>query len=173
MGVVVVWVFFWVRRNPNVSASAKRIAWFYWVFLLMCVLKLFVAFGDLQGGKGPAIVGTTIAEVLVFSPCILLAFGWVRWWRVPSPRSWRNYAIAWGLAAASISALALYGVLSVVQFAHIRYRTEHRLALAGVYVGCPLAVLSVAAAGIGKGRSRVIVWLAGGSLALVWTIVFL
>jgi uncharacterized membrane protein len=76
------------------------------------------------------------------------------------------------LAAASISALCLYGVLWVVQFANIGHANEHRLAVAGVYVGCPLSVFSVVAAAAGKGRSRVIVWLAGGALALVWSIAF-
>lgn len=172
MGSAIVWVFFAIRHNPNCSVTAKRIAWAYWLFLMVCVLKLVVAFGDLQGGKGPTIVGTAVAEVLVFSPCILLLFGWVRWRGVPRPRFWRNHVIAWGLAAASISALCLYGVLSIVQFAHIGYRNEHRLAIAGVYMGWPLAVLSVVAAATGKGRSRAIVWLAGSSLALVWSIVF-
>jgi hypothetical protein len=44
--------------------------------------------------------------------------------------------------------------------------------MAGVYLGCPLSVFSVVAAAVGKGRSRVIVGLAGGSLALVWSLAF-
>jgi|SRR5215475_11015860 len=110
--------------------------------------------------------------MLVFSPSLLLTFGWVRWWRVRPPRYWRYYAIAWGLATASISALCLYGVLSYVRLVHIGYSKEHRLAMAGFYVGCPLSAFSVFAAVIGKGRSRSIVWLAGASLAVVWSFAF-
>ena len=122
--------------------------------------------------KAPAIVGNMLAYILVFSPCVLLTFGWVRWWRVRPPRHWRNYAVAWGLAAASISALCLYGVLSYIRLANIGHSNEHRLAIAGVYVGCPLAVFSVVTAIVGNGRSRVITWVAGGSLAAVWSIAF-
>jgi len=110
--------------------------------------------------------------MFVFSPSVLLIFGWVRWWGARPSRYWRNDAIAWGLAAASISALCLYGVLSYIQLAHIGHSNEHRLAIAAVYSGCPLAVFSLIAAAVGRGRSRVIVWLAGASLALVWSIAF-
>jgi hypothetical protein len=54
--------------------------------------------------NAPAMVGIMVAYVLIFSPCVLLIFGWMQWWRVRPPRNWRNYAIAWGLATASISA---------------------------------------------------------------------
>jgi hypothetical protein len=170
MGSVIVWVFFWIRRNPNIPGSIKRIAWVYWLFFAICFLKLFVTVEGVENGS--AILGKIVGNMLVFSPCMLLVFGWVRWWRVCPPKYWRNYAIAWGLAAASISALCLYGVLSYVQLAHIGFANEHRLAVAGVYAGCPLSVFSVIAAAVGKGRSRVIVWLAGGLLALVWSIAF-
>ena len=172
MGSVIVWVFFWIRRNPNISINQKRISWIYWLFFLMCVLKLFVAVEAVKGVNASAIVGTMLAYILVFSPCLLLTLGWVLWWRVRPPRYWRNYAIAWGLATASISVLCLYGVLSYVQLANIGRSNEHRLAIAGVYVGCPLAVFSVVTAIVGNGRSRVITWVAGGSLAAVWSIAF-
>jgi hypothetical protein len=175
MGSLIVWVFFWILRNPNISGSRKRIAWIYWLFFAVCVLKLFVAVAGVEGVesvKTSAIVGKTVGYMLIFSPCVLLVFGWVRWWRVRPPRYWRNYAIAWGLATASISALCLYGVLSYVQLGHIGHSNEHRLAIAGVYVGCPLSVFSLAASVVGNGRSRVITWLAGCSLAVVWTVAF-
>jgi len=170
MGSVIVWVFFWIRRNPNILGTTKRIAWIYWLFFAICFLKLVVAVEGVE--KGSAILGKVAGNMLVFSPCMLLVFGWWRWWHVRPTRYWRTYAIAWGLAAASISAFCLYGVLSYVQLAHIGSANEHRLAVAGVYAGCPLSVLSMTAAAVGKGRSRVIVWLAGGSLALVWSIAF-
>lgn len=172
MGSVVVWVFFWIRRNPNISIGSKRFAWIYWLFFLMCVLKLLAAAEGTESVNRYAIAGKVIATTLVFAPCVLLIFGWVRWWRVRPPRYWRSYAIAWGLTTASISALCLYGVLSYVQLAHIGHSDEHRLAIAGVYVGCPLSVFSVVAAVVGNGRSRVITWLAGGLLAVVWTVAF-
>jgi hypothetical protein len=172
MGSVIVWAFFWIRRNPNIPTSQKRIAWIYWLFFVMCVLKLFGAVEGVESVARYAAVGTMIGNLLVFSPCVLLAFGWVRWWLVPPSQYGRNYAIVWGLATASISALCLYGVLSYVRLANIGHANEHRLAMAGVYVGCPLSVISVVAAAVGKGRSRAIVWLAGGSLALVWCFAF-
>jgi hypothetical protein len=53
-------------------------------------------------------------------------------------------------------------VVSDIQLAHIGHSNEHRLTIAGVYVGCPLSVFSVVAAVVGNGRSRVFAWLAGG-----------
>jgi hypothetical protein len=175
MGSVIVWVFFWVRRNPNISGRPKRIAWIYWLFFLVCVLKLLAAFVAVEGVenvKPYAMVGKLVAYLLGFSPCVLLIFGWVRWWRVRPPRYWRNYAIAWGLATASISALSLYAVLSYVQLGHIGHSNEHRVAMAGVYVGWPSSVFSIVAAFAGEGRSRVMLSLAAFSLATVWTVAF-
>ena len=86
-----------------------------------------------------------------FSPCALLVFGWVRWWRARNSRHWRNYAIAWALATASISVLGLYGVLSYIQLAHIGHSNEHRLAIASAAIGIPLSVFSVVAAVGGRG----------------------
>ena len=170
MGSVIVWVFFWIRRNPNVPGSTKRLAWIYWLFPAICVVKLFVAVGGVE--KGPAILGEIVGNTFVLSPCVLLIFGWVRWWCIRLPRYRWNHAVAWGLATASISALCLYGVLTYIQLAHFGSSNEHRLAIAGVYAGWPLSVFSVVAAAIGKGPARVIVWLAGGSLALVWSVAF-
>jgi hypothetical protein len=170
MCLVIVWVFSWIRRNPNIPGSAKRIAWIYWLFFAICFVKLFVAVEGVE--KAPAMLGKIVGNTLVLSPCMLLVFGWVRWWRVHPPRYWRNYAIAWGLATASMSALCLYGVLFYVQLAHIGSANEHRLAVAAVYASCPLSVFSLIAAAVGKGRSRVIVWLAGISLSLVWSVAY-
>ena len=139
----------------------------------MCVLKLFAAAEGTESVNAVRDSREDDSVPLSFSlPACFLSFGWVRWWRVRPPRYWRSYAIAWGLTTASISALCLYGVLSYVQLAHIGHSDEHRLAIAGVYVGCPLSVFSVVAAVVGNGRSRVIAWLAGGLLAVVWTVAF-
>jgi hypothetical protein len=173
MGSVAAWVFLWIQRNPNVSIRQKRIAWIYWLLFLVCILKLLVAVDSTNRVDVPAMIGKMLAYMLAFSPCALLAVGWVRWWRVPPPRNWQRNAIAYGLATASISALCLYGVLSYIQLAHIGHSNEHRLAMAGVYVGWPLSVFSVVAAVAGNGRSRVIAWLAGGALAVVWSIAFI
>jgi hypothetical protein len=91
MGSVIVWAFSWIRRNPNISGSHKRIAWIYWLFLFVCVLKLLVAVSPYlpQQNGGYAIAGT-----LVLSPSVLLIVGWVRFGRLRSPRYWRNYLIA-------------------------------------------------------------------------------
>jgi hypothetical protein len=142
MGSVIVWVFFWIRRNPSIPESRKRIAWIYWLLFLVCVLKLLVAVSPYlpQQNGGYAIAGT-----LLFAPSVLLIVGLVRWWRLRSPRYWRHHVIASGLAATSISALCLYSVLLLVQLAHINPR---------------------------EGRSRVMLGLAALSLATVWTIAF-
>jgi hypothetical protein len=172
-GSVIVWVLFWVRRNPNIPGSRKWIAWIYWLLFATCILKLFAAVDGFEGGVKPyAIIGKIVAYTLISAPPVLLTFGWVRWWRVRPPRNWRNYAVALGLAAASISTLCLYGVVSYVQLAHIGHANEHRLAMAGVCVGWPLSVLSAVTAFAGEGRSRVIAGLAGGSLAAVWSVAF-
>lgn len=168
-GSMIAWVFFWIRRNPDIPEKTKRTAWIYWLFFAICFLKLFVAVGEID--KGSATFGKVAANLLVFSPCLLLVFGWMRW-SLAHRGFWRNYAIAWGLAAASVSALLLYGVISYVQLAHIGSSSEHRLAMAGVYLGFPLAVAAVIGATVGQGRSRVIAWIAGASLALVWGFAF-
>jgi hypothetical protein len=172
MGSVIMWVFFWIRRNPYLSINQERIAWIYWLFFLMCILKLLVAVDGTNHVNAPAMIGKMLAYMLGFSPCALLTVGWVRWWRVPPPRNWRSYAVGYGLASASLSTLCLYGVLSYIQLAHIGHSNEHQLAMAGVYVGWPLSVFSVVPAVVGNGRSRVIAGLAGGSLAVVWSIAF-
>jgi hypothetical protein len=43
MSSVIARVFFWVRENPNIMSSTKRIVWVYLLFWLMCALKLLVA----------------------------------------------------------------------------------------------------------------------------------
>src|SRR5262249_3630331 len=83
-GSVIVWVFFWMRRQPSVSESTKRIAWVYWVFFVICVVKLFVVVEGPE--RGPTSLGKIVANMLVFSPCTFLIFGWVRWWRARSPQ---------------------------------------------------------------------------------------
>ena len=172
MGSVAVRLAFWFRRNPSVSTKQKRVDWIYWLLFLVCVLKLLVAVDVPVHVNAPTIIGKTLAYVLAFSPCALLTVGWVRWWRVPLPRHRRSYAVAYGLATASISALCLYGVLSYIQFAHIGHSNEHRLAMAGVYMGFPLSAFAVVTAIVGNGCSRVVAGLAGASLAAVWSIAF-
>jgi hypothetical protein len=168
MGSVIIWVFFRIRRDPNIRASTKRITWTYWLFFMICLLKLFVAVNEIEWLRGSAIVGS----VIVFFPCVLLVLGWMRWATDRSRRYWRRYVIAFALATSSISALLLYGVICYVKLAHIGASNEHQLAMGGVYAGCPLSLFSVVAATVGEGRSRVIVGLAGALLALVWSIAF-
>jgi membrane protein YdbS with pleckstrin-like domain len=167
---LIVWVFYWFRRNPNVSESSKRVVWIYWLFFAMCVVKLFASMEGTE--KGAAIRPKIFGSMLLFSPGVLVILGWMRWSRERIARYWRNDAIAWGLATASLSALCLYGVISYVHLKNIGRTNEHRLAMAGAYVGFPLAFFSVLSATLGKGRSRGILWLAGGSLAVVWSFVF-
>jgi hypothetical protein len=171
MGSAIVCAIIWIKRNPDIPESGKRITWIYWLVLLTCAMKLFVSFEAGHTAKQSAIVGKVLAYVLLFAPCALLIPGWMRW-STASTRSWRSKSVAWGLAAASISALCLYAVVLYIQLAKMDPSNEHRLAMAGVFVGCPLSVFSVAAAVAGQGRSRGIATLAGGLLALVWTIAF-
>jgi len=170
MAFTTVWIFFWFRRNANISERAKRIAWIYWILFAICVFKLVAALEGVE--KGAATVGNMAAYVLLFSPSVLLVVGWMRWSYAQPRDHWRNHSIAWSLATASLSALLLYGVISYVQLAHIGRSNEHQLAMAGVYMGCPLSLLSVIAASVGQGRSRSVAWVAGASLVLVWSFVF-
>jgi len=57
MGSVIVWACFWIRRNPNIPGSSKRIAWIYWLFFVVCALKLFVAVSSYRLQQ-TAILGT-------------------------------------------------------------------------------------------------------------------
>lgn len=169
MGSVVVWAFFWIRRNPNIPESSRRIAWIYWPIFFVCVLKVLAALSP----HLPQNEGYAIAVTLLFSPFVLLIVGSVRWLRPRYTQHWRTYFIGIGLAATSISALCLYGVLLFIRLAHIGNLNEHRLTMAGVYVGWPLSAFSVPAALVGEGRSRVMLGLAAFALAIVWTIAFL
>jgi hypothetical protein len=47
MSAVIVWTFFWIRRNPNLQRRTKIIAWYYLLFLLMCGMKFLIALEDL------------------------------------------------------------------------------------------------------------------------------
>ena len=47
MAGLILWTFFWIRRNPNLLRSTKIIAWFYLLFLLMCGMKFLIAVEDL------------------------------------------------------------------------------------------------------------------------------
>lgn len=76
IGLVIVWVFFWIRRNPNIPESTKRVAWTYGLFLVVCVVKLLVAVAGVE--KASVTLGKMIATMFVFSPCVLLTFGWGR-----------------------------------------------------------------------------------------------
>src|SRR4051812_994918 len=104
-------------KKPNESY------WFICCFFQPALFKRFVAMEGVD--KVAAGFGKIVGNFLVFSPCLLIIVGWVRWWRIRPPRHWRNYAVAWGLAAASISALCLYCVLSVVHLAHLGHSNEH------------------------------------------------
>jgi hypothetical protein len=75
MGSVIMWVFFWTRRNPYLSINQKRIAWIYWLFFLMCILKLLVAVDGTNHVNAPAMIGKMLAYMLGFSPCALLTAG--------------------------------------------------------------------------------------------------
>ena len=43
MAATILWLFYWYRRNPNLSRTAKHLSWPYLPFLLVCALKLLVA----------------------------------------------------------------------------------------------------------------------------------
>jgi hypothetical protein len=53
MGSAVVWLFLWIRRNPNLPRGTKRLAWVFLPALLMCALKLFVAVAVFLPGQPP------------------------------------------------------------------------------------------------------------------------
>jgi hypothetical protein len=43
MASVIVWIFFWLRQNPNLSHRMKMFAWYFLLFLVICGMKLLVA----------------------------------------------------------------------------------------------------------------------------------
>ena len=47
MAGLIIWTFFWIRRNPDLRRRTKMIAWFYLLFLLMCGMKFLIAVEDL------------------------------------------------------------------------------------------------------------------------------
>ena len=47
MAALILWTFFWIRRNPNLLKRTKLVGWFYLLFLLVCGMKLLVAIVDL------------------------------------------------------------------------------------------------------------------------------
>jgi len=47
MAALIVWTFFWIRRNPNLLKRTKLVGWLYLLFLLACGMKLLVAIVDL------------------------------------------------------------------------------------------------------------------------------
>lgn len=53
MSVLIIWLFFWFRRNPNVAPTTKKLSWLYLPFLLMCALKLLVAVASYLPPQGP------------------------------------------------------------------------------------------------------------------------
>jgi hypothetical protein len=43
VGSIIVWLFFWIRRNPNFPNRNKWLAWYFLLFLGICAMKLLVA----------------------------------------------------------------------------------------------------------------------------------
>ena len=43
IAAVILWFFFWLRRNPNVPRRSKWFAWYFLLFLPLCAMKLLVA----------------------------------------------------------------------------------------------------------------------------------
>jgi hypothetical protein len=47
MAGLIIWTFFWIRRNPDLRRRTKIIAWFYLVFVLICGQKPLIAVVEL------------------------------------------------------------------------------------------------------------------------------
>ncbi len=43
VGSVIIWLFFWIRHNPNFPSRNKWLAWYFLLFLGMCAMKLLAA----------------------------------------------------------------------------------------------------------------------------------
>jgi hypothetical protein len=71
-GSVIAWAFFWIRRNPNIPESQKRISGIYWLFFIVCVLEVLGAMEGVDSVNRYAIAGKIVGYILVFSPCALL-----------------------------------------------------------------------------------------------------
>jgi len=98
-------------------------------------------------------------DVIFFSPIILLPSGWLRWFRVPASRGWRQYIVAAGLGCASISCACSFGVVLYLQMVHIGYWNEYLVASRWGRLNWPLSVAAIILGVFGKGTSRVLLLL--------------
>jgi hypothetical protein len=121
-------------------------------------------------------LGFLLGDLLCLTPLFLLCLGWLRWFRVPvkeGTRKWRNYAIGMGLTFASVSCVCILGVILYLRSAHLEYWKEYLLASAWGRFNWPVSLCAVILAGIGKGRSRILLLFAALALLVSWTMAFI
>ena len=119
---------------------------------------------------------TIVRTLVVFIAPIFVLAGWVKWVessRATEPRKRREYAIAAGLGAASISCICYFSVVGYLQRHRMGYWGEYLVASAWAKFNWPLSVLAGIFGLSGKGDGRGWLLIAASWLVFVWTIAFI
>ncbi len=120
-------------------------------------------------------VVATVRTLIVLIPPVIVLVGWTKWCGtsgITAPRGKRQYAIAAGLGAASISCICYVSLVWYLQKKRIGYWDEYLVALAWGKFNWPLSVLAGIVGLIGKGKGRGLLLLAAVWLVFVWTMAF-
>ena len=108
---------------------------------------------------------STVRTLIVLIPPVLVLVGWAKWCGrsgLTVTRGKRQYAIAAGLGAASISCACYIGLVSYLEKKRIGYWDEYILAVTWGKFNWPLSVLAGIFGLVGKGNGRSLLLLAGG-----------
>ncbi|MFZ1156163.1 MAG: hypothetical protein WAO10_00180 [Candidatus Sulfotelmatobacter sp.] len=113
-----------------------------------------------------------VRTLIVLIPPVLVIAGWTKWCGrsgITVPRGNRQYAIAAGLGAASISSACYVGLVWYLEKKRIGYWNEYLLALAWGKFNWPVSVLAGIFGLVGKGKGRGLLIPAAAWLVFVWT----
>ncbi len=120
-------------------------------------------------------VASIVRALIVLIPPVLVLLGWTKWFGrsgITAPRGKRQYAIAAGLGAASISCACYIGLVWYLEKNRIGYWNEHLLELAWGKFNWPSSVVAGILGLIGKGKGRGLLLLAAVWLVFLWTMAF-
>jgi hypothetical protein len=121
-------------------------------------------------------VVSIVRTLIVLIPPVLVFLGWAKWCgrsEIAALRRKRQYAIAAGLGAASISCACYIGLVWYLEKKRIGYWDEYLLAMAWAKFNWPLSVLAGIFGLMGKGKGRGLLLLAAAWLVFVWTMAFI
>jgi hypothetical protein len=121
-------------------------------------------------------VVSIVRTLIVLIPPVLVFLGWAKWCgrsEIAVPRGKRQYAIAAGLGAASISCACYVSLVWYLEKKRIGYWDEYLLAVAWGKFNWPLSVLAGIFGLMGKGKGRGLLLLTAAWLVFVWTMAFI